>query len=414
VLIDESVTPLIISGDAPNQEQVEAFRQAADVAMRLVQQKHYKVNPRYREVELTDDGFEEVMVLSEGMGGIWNGARRAEELVTQALTAREFYLRGKQYVVSKQPDKEKGTEEDKVVIVDEFTGRLMPDRTWREGLHQAVEAKEQITINPPKDTFARVSFQRFFRSYRRLCGMTGTAKESQRELWQIYHLPVVVIPTNEPCIRKQHPDRIFATEDAKYAAIVAEIVRLHERGQPVLIGTRSVRNSEKLSDMLAEKGLDHRVLNAVRHAEEAQIVAMAGGEGRITVATNMAGRGTDIKLGRGVADNGGLAVIAAERHESGRVDRQLFGRAARQGDPGRAQAFVSMEDELVVRHAPRLRLMVRGMAKQGKGGELFGPMLRPLFHRAQQKAQRLALSQRKSVLRTDDWLDESLGFAGAE
>jgi preprotein translocase subunit SecA len=341
VLIDESVTPLIISGDAPNEEQVEAFKQAADIAMRLVQQKHYTVNPRYREVELTDDGFHRVMDMSEGYGGIWNGARRAEELVTQALTAREYFLRGKQYVVSRQFDKEKNEEMDKVVIVDEFTGRLMPDRSWREGLHQAIEAKEQITINPPKDTYARISFQRFFRSYRRLCGMTGTGQEAQRELWQIYHLPVVVIPTNKPNIRKQHPDRIFATEDAKYHAIVREIVRLHETGQPVLIGTRSVKNSERLSELLTDRGLEHQVLNAVRHAEEAQIVSRAGGMGKITVARASAGKDTT-------------------------------------------------------------------------GKPLHNPALRTLFIRAQKKAQRMALSQRKSVLTTDDWLDESLGFAGTE
>ncbi|MGN6366697.1 MAG: prepilin peptidase, partial [Phycisphaerae bacterium] len=294
VLIDESVTPLIISGDAPNQEQVDAFQQAADIAARLVRTKDYTVNPRYREVELTDPGFERVMDLSEGLGGLWNGARRAEELVTQALSAREFFLRGKQYVVAREK------EEEKVVIVDEFTGRLMPDRTWREGLHQAIEAKEQIKVNPPKDTFARISFQRFFRSYKRLCGMTGTGVESRREMWQIYHLPVVVIPTNKKCIRVQHPDLVFATEDAKYAAIAKEIKRLHETGQPVLVGTRSVKNSERLSEMLYAMGLDHQVLNAVRHAEEAQIVAQAGGLGKITVATNMAGRGTDIKLSRDV------------------------------------------------------------------------------------------------------------------
>ena len=209
VLIDESVTPLIISGDAPNEEQVEAFQQAADIAARLVRTKDYTVNPRYREVELTDDGFNRIMDMSEGHGGLWNGARRAEELVTQALSAREFFLRGKQYVVAKEK------EDDKVVIVDEFTGRLMPDRTWREGLHQAIEAKEQIKINPPKDTFARISFQRFFRSYKRLCGMTGTGVEARREMWQIYHLPVVRIPTNKKCFRFQYPDLVFATEDAK-------------------------------------------------------------------------------------------------------------------------------------------------------------------------------------------------------
>jgi preprotein translocase subunit SecA len=407
VLIDESVTPLIISGDAPNEEQVETFKQAADIAARLVRTKDYTVNPRYREVELTDPGFERVMELSEHHGGLWNGARRAEELVTQALQAREFYLRGKQYVVARDKD------EMKVVIVDEFTGRLMPDRTWREGLHQAVEAKEQITINPPKDTFARISFQRFFRSYKQICGMTGTGEEARRELWQIYHLPVVLIPPNKKNCRVQYADAVYPTEDAKYAAIVAEIQRLHATGQPVLIGTRSVKNSEKLSEMLTALGLEHQVLNAVRHAEEAQIIAMAGGQGKITVATNMAGRGTDIKLSRGVVEVGGLAVIATERHESGRVDRQLFGRAARQGDPGRAQAFVALDDELVLQHAPRLGRLSRSMAGAGTV-RTRNPLYKKLFLLAQNKAQRQALGQRRSVLKSDDWMDESLGFAGTE
>jgi preprotein translocase subunit SecA len=289
----------------------------------------------------------------------------------------------------------------------------MPDRTWRDGLHQALEAKEDIIVNPPKDTYARISFQRFFRMYQRMCGMTGTAREARRELWQIYKLPVVVIPTNKPCIRTQPPDRIFATDDAKYAAIVQEIQRLHAKGQPILVGTRSVKASERLSELLANLGLQHQVLNAVRHAEEAQIIAQAGGMGCITVATNMAGRGTDIKLARGVADVGGLCVIATERHESRRVDRQLFGRAARQGDPGRAQAFVSITDELLERNAQKLRHVVRLLA--GKtAGALRNPLLPLLFSRAQKKAQRQALGQRKGVVTTDDWLDESLGFAGTE
>jgi len=413
VLIDEAVTPLIISGDAPNAEQVEAFQQGADIAARLVQGKHYTVNVKYREIELTDEGFHRVMDLSEAYGGLWNGSRRAEELVTQALMAREFYLKGKQYVIAKGVSEQLPEDQDTVVIVDEFTGRMMPDRTWRDGLHQAIEAKEQIVVNPPKDTYARMSFQRFFRMYRRLCGMTGTAKEARRELWQIYKLPVVVIPTNKKCIRKQLPDRIFATEEAKYAGIVREIQTLHEKGHPILVGTRSVKTSERLSEMLTALKLEHQVLNAVRHAEEAQIVAQAGAKGRITVATNMAGRGTDIKLGRGVVEAGGLAVIATERHESGRVDRQLFGRAARQGDPGRAQAFVSLEDELVARNAVRL---AKGLRLFGRvlGGPLRHSLLPVLFTRAQKKAQRLALAQRRGVLSTDDWLEESLGFAGSE
>jgi len=401
VLIDEAVTPLIISGQAPNAEQVEAFKEAANLASQLDETRDYKVNHRYREIDLTTAGKRHLDTLTETLGGIWAGARRREELVTQALVARWFYTLGKQYVI----------EEDKVVIVDEFTGRLMPDREWRDGLHQAVSAKEQVEVQPPKDTYARVSFQRFFRLYKRLSGMTGTAAEARSEFWQIYHLPVVVVPTNRPCIREHHGDRVFATEAGKWRAIVEEIRRLHAQGRPVLVGTRSVRASELLSEMLSREGMDHQVLNAVRHAEEAQIVAGAGQEGRITVATNMAGRGTDIKLGRGVTDKGGLAVIATERHEAGRVDRQLYGRAGRQGDPGSAQAIVSLEDELPQRHA---RHLTAALTKRHGDGEVSTRTSRMLFDHAQRRAERMALRQRKGVLSTDDWLDEYLGFAGSE
>jgi len=403
VLIDEAVTPLIISGDAPNAEQVEAFNQAAEVASRLEPGAHYRVNQRYREVDLTPAGKRKIEELAEPLGGIWAGKRRREELVVQALTARELFVLDKQYVI----------DDGKVVIVDEFTGRLMPDRTWRDGLHQAVEAKETLDVNPPKDTFARISFQRFFRLYRKLAGMTGTAAEAWREFWQIYHRPVVVTPTNRPCIRKYAADRVFATQEAKWQAIVREIRTVHDRGQPVLVGTRSVRASELLSRMLQAEGLDHQVLNAVRHAEEAQIVAEAGQRGRITVATNMAGRGTDIKLGRGVADLGGLHVLATERHESGRIDRQLYGRSARQGDPGTAGATVCLEDELPQRYSPHLTASLK--RRYGKTDrEISTALTRKLFNISQAKAERLALRQRKGVLRTDDWLDEYLGFAGSE
>ena len=403
VLIDEAVTPLIISGEAPNEEQVHAFQQAADLAARLEAQAHYKVDHRYREVDLTDEGKGLLEEITTDMDGLWKGARRREELVVQALTAREFYFHGKQYVI----------QNGKVVIVDEFTGRLMPDREWRDGLHQAVSAKEKVEIQPPKDTYARVSFQRFFRGYRKLSGMTGTAAEAVREFWQIYHRPIALVPTNKPCIRKHTPDEVYATEDAKWKAIVAEIKAVHAKGLPILVGTRSVKASEHLSGMLAAANLDHQVLNAVRHAEEAQIIAGAGQQGKITVATNMAGRGTDIKLGRGIAEIGGLCVIATERHESGRVDRQLFGRSGRQGDPGTAKAIVSLEDELVRRYLPHLTKAVA--SRHGKtAGEISSRVTRQLFDIAQRRAERLALRQRKGVLKTDDWLDEYLGFAGAE
>ena len=403
VLIDEAVTPLIISGDAPNPEQVESFRQAAALAGQLDDQRDYRLNERYREVELTSAGKERLAELTEPLGGLWTGGRRSEELVVQALTAKGLYQLDKHYVVM----------DGKVVIVDEFTGRLMPDRSWRDGLHQAVEAKEALDVNPPKDTYARVSFQRFFRLYRRLGGMTGTATEAWREFWQIYHLPVVVIPTNRPCVREYLPDAVFATESGKWSAVVEEIKRIHQTGRPILVGTRSVRASEHLSGLLAADNLEHAVLNAVRHAEEAQIVAGAGKAGKITVATNMAGRGTDIKLGRGVAELGGLHVIASERHESGRVDRQLFGRSARQGDPGSAQAIVSIEDELVRRHAVR----ASGYLRRRFGGTenpIRSSLSGRVFNMAQRRAERLALRQRKSVLKADDWLDEYLGFAGRE
>ena len=403
VLIDEAVTPLIISGEAPNPEQVQAFRDSVALSMQLQAPRDYKVNERYREVDLTDAGKERLEELAKDLGGVWAGARRREELVVQALTARQFYVRDKQYIV----------DGEKVVIVDEFTGRLMPDREWREGLHQAIEAKELLEVNPPKDTYARLSFQRFFRLYRKLSGMTGTAAEGWREFWQIYHLPVVTLPTNRPCIRRRLTDRVFATEEAKWKAIVDDIRRVNQTGRPVLVGTRSVGASERLSRMLTEVGLENQVLNAVRHKEEAQVIAAAGQPGKITVATNMAGRGTDIKLGAGVAESGGLHVLATERHEAGRIDRQLFGRCARQGDPGTCQAIVSLEDELVRRHAPHIASSLR-RRYGGREGEVRSRIARIAFNIAQRRAERMALSQRKGVLQSDNWLDQYLGFAGSE
>lgn len=401
VLVDEAVTPLIISGPAPNPEQAEAFQQAAATAEGLVCGRDYSVNARYREVELTAQGHTRLAQLTSSLPGIWQGARRREEIATKALVAKELYLKDKQYIIS----------DGKVVIVDDFTGRLMPDRTWRDGLHQAIEAKEALEVTPPKDTYARISFQRFFRLYHHLAGMTGTAQEAVAEFWQIYNLPVVVIPTNRPCVRETLPDVVLPTKAMKWQRLVAEIHRVHETGRPVLIGTRSVRDSECLSVSLRAQNLDHQVLNAVRHREEAQIVAEAGQPGRITVATNMAGRGTDIKLGRGVAELGGLHVIAAERNESGRIDRQLFGRCARQGDPGSAQAIVSLDDEFICRYATRVARYLRRRHTQASE-DVSSPVTRLAFRFAQIRAERLALQQRKAVMRADHWLEENLGFAG--
>jgi len=405
VLVDEAITPLIISGPAPNPEQAEAFRQAADIVTHLNQDTDYRVNARYREVELTNEGRARLADMAETFGNIWRGARRREEIATKALVAKELYSLDKQYVI----------DDGKVVIVDDFTGRLMPDRSWRDGLHQAVEAKENLEITPPKDTYARISFQRFFRMYRKLSGMTGTASEAAAEFWQIYHLPVVVIPTNRPCIRKNLPDIVLPAGDAKWKRILLEIRRVHNTGRPVLVGTRSVRASEYISQLLKAENLDNQVLNAVRHREEAQIVAGAGQTGRITVATNMAGRGTDIKLGRGVAKSGGLHVIASERNESARIDRQLFGRCARQGDPGSAQAIACLEDEFVSRYAKNLvAYLKKRSAIRRTADDISSTTTRAVFRLTQLRAEKLALRQRKSVMRTDHWLEEQLSFTGRE
>ena len=280
-------------------------------------------------------------------------------------------------------------------------------------INAAVEAKEKLEITPPKDTYARISFQRFFRMYRKLSGMTGTASEAAAEFWQIYHLPVVVIPTNRPCKRKNLPDIVMTTGPTKWKRILLEISRVHERRQPVLVGTRSVQASEYISQLLDAENLNHQVLNAVRHREEAQIIASAGQAGKITVATNMAGRGTDIKLGRGVAELGGLHVIASERNESGRIDRQLFGRCARQGDPGSAQAIVCLEDEFVSRYAKNIVAYLKKRHALNTDG-ICSKTTRAAFRLAQRRAEKLALRQRKSVMRTDHWLEEQLSFSGRE
>jgi preprotein translocase subunit SecA len=310
-------------------------------------------------------------------------------LVTQALVAQHCYVRDEQYLI---------TEDQKVQIIDEFTGRVMADRSWRHGLHQAIEVKENVPVTADKENLARMSFQRFFRQYPIMAGMTGTAWESAPELWQIYQRPVIKIPTNKPCIRTQLPVRMFDTMDQKWDAVVRRVIEINETGAPVLIGTRSVLASQEVSRRLAAAGKPHRVLNATQTAQEAAIVAEAGQEGKITVATNMAGRGTDILLGRGVAEKGGLHVVSTEPAASYRVDRQLFGRAARQGDPGSAQLFSCAEDDLFLRHAPRLRKAWRaiGAAK--------------LIRMAQNRAENLARFNRKQVLKNDDWMDEALPF----
>lgn len=403
VLIDEAVTPLLISSQRTNDALKQAVEIAAGLAARLTVDVDYKVDARYGDIDFTPEGEQHIETESGILPPFWRGKQRREELLKQALVARELFHLGKQYIIH----------DGKVSIVDEFTGRAMPNRSWREGLHQAIEAKEGLQMSDPAETLARMSFQRFFRLFPKLSGMTGTGWEAADEFWRIYYLPVVRIPTHRPCKRVQMPDRVFTTEAEKWEAVVDEIKRIKELGCPILVGTRSVKNSELLSHKLYEAGIEHRILNATRHAEEAAIISRAGEKGEITIATNMAGRGTDIRLGPGMADRGGLHVISTERHESERVDRQLFGRAGRQGDPGWAQAFVSFEDELLRKNLrPTFRDLSRSAYKNGSPGA--GALTKRAWKQAQANAQKQAYKQRANVLKYDTWLDEALSFAGQQ
>jgi preprotein translocase subunit SecA len=397
VLIDEAVTPLIISNSPEDEPNADRYRRADEICRKLELGRDFKIDWTVRQVELLPRGEHRLEELS-GSDGFWRGKRRREELVTQALTARHCFIRDEQYLVLEEQDQKTGEMTQKVAIIDEFTGRVMADRSWRHGLHQAIEVKEGVKVTADKENLARLSFQRFFRQYPQLAGMTGTAWESRGELWQIYRRAIVRIPTNKPCIRRHLGIRMFDTADAKWTAVAKRTRELHEKGIPVLIGTRSVLASEEVSKRLSALNLPHRVLNANHTKEEADIVSQAGQMGQITVATNMAGRGTDIKLARGVTEIGGLHVIATEPHASGRVDRQLFGRAARQGDPGCAQMFCSAEDDLFVRHAKKTRRLWRLIGKKR------------LIKFCQWRAEQLARFNRKQVMRSDDWADEQLPF----
>jgi len=401
VLIDEAVTPLIISREGQNPELQAAFQAAYAVADTLVEKVDYHVDRKYGEVRFTAGGEAGALERRGDFPDIWRGETRSLELVQQVLVARHFYHKGKQYLVR----------DGKVVIIDEFTGRPMPNRTWRDGLHQAIEIREGLEMTHPSETLSRLSFQRFFRSVHRLSGMTGTAREAAEEFWQIYGLPVMPVPLNRPGRRQALPEKLYVDRESKQRAIVKEIREFHERGCPVLVGLRNVRESEELSRRLDDAGISHQVLNAVRHKEEARVIALAGQEGRVTLATNMAGRGTDIRLGSGVEERGGLHVIAAEKQESARIDRQLIGRCGRQGERGSFRFFLSFEDELIERFGPA-GLNIGGFVQKEDGEIDAINLFLPLFQRAQKAAEKLSYQRRKAVLRADYWLEESLGFAG--
>ena len=400
VLIDEAVTPLIISQTRQNDPFIEACREATKIADTLKVGVDYRPNLRFKDIQLLP-AFERILDERHArMPRAFRSRGAYMDLVQQALQAKEFFHRDLQYVV----------QEGEIIIVDEFTGRLMPQRSWSAGLHQIIQDREGVPVTAPSETLARLSFQRFFRFFQHLSGMTGTARESARELWQIYGLPVISIPRNVPTKQTISPRRIFSDQASKWTAIVEDIAQRNHLGQPVLVGTRSVKASETLAERLSARNIPCRILNAVRHQAEARIISHAGERGNITVATNMAGRGTDILLQDGVIQLGGLHVIATECHESRRIDRQLFGRSARQSDPGSASSFVSMEDELLCRYVPeRIRKAIQhALEHRISGADLAAEQA---VHWAQRTAQQIAFKRRRSVLSTDTWLEDSLSFA---
>lgn len=336
ILIDEARTPLIISG--PGAQSTSLYQVMADVAAKLKEGEDYTVDEKQKTVAPTETGIaktEKLLGVSNMYDGE-NGVDYSHQLMA-ALKAKALMHRDRDYVVK----------DGEVIIVDEFTGRLMFGRRYSEGLHQAIEAKEHVKVERESQTLATITFQNYFRMYDKLSGMTGTAKTEEQEFQKIYGLDVVVVPTNKPNIRIDYPDVIYKTRRAKYRAVANAIEELHKKGCPVLVGTTSIQQSEELSELLKKRGIEHNVLNAKFHEKEAEIVADAGQMGAVTIATNMAGRGTDIVLGDGVAELGGLHIIGTERHESRRIDNQLRGRCARQGDPGSTRFYLSLEDDLM-------------------------------------------------------------------
>lgn len=390
ILVDEARTPLIISGEA--EESSDNYRTFARLAPSLRHEVDYTVDEKARTVSLTEEGIHKIE-RQLGVHNIYDEQNfQLVNYMEQAVRAQVLYHRDKDYVV----------QDGEVVIVDEFTGRLMPGRRWSDGLHQAVEAKERVNIQRENVTHATITLQNYFRMYKKLAGMTGTAETEAEEFHKIYGLDVVAIPTNREMVREDYGDLVYRDEKAKFKAVVAEIKMMHERGQPVLVGTTSIEMNELLSAMLTREGVPHRTLNAKQHEQEAAIIADAGQPGAVTVATNMAGRGVDIILGEGVRELGGLAVIGTERHESRRIDNQLRGRAGRQGDPGESRFFVSLEDELMKRFVgPRVKGILERFGMEGDQPLEHGMVSRTI-ESAQTKVEGFNFDYRKHLVEYDD------------
>ncbi|MHB8474224.1 MAG: preprotein translocase subunit SecA [Gammaproteobacteria bacterium] len=403
VLIDEARAPLIIAKPAADDDQAPIYQQAIALARELTRDSDFLVDEQQRSIRITDVGKARIAALAAHLTGILSGAQRRETLVTQALTALHVFLLDQHYLVK----------DGKVQIIDEYTGRLMADRTWEQGLHQMIEVKEGCAISGERETLIRLSYQRFFRRYLRLAGMTGTAREVAGELYATYGLAVAKVPTHRPVQRRVTAGRVTATATAKWAAVLDSIRVCYESGRPVLIGTRSVGASEHLSGLLHAARLPHQVLNARQDADEAAIVRHAGARGRITVATNMAGRGTDIPLAPGVAAHGGLHVIVTEHNESRRIDRQLFGRCGRQGDPGSYEIIISLEDELLEQCCPRLLGWLVAHA-QNSGWPQARLLARFAVWLAQYTTEWQHRHRRADLLKRDDQLGKVLAFTGRQ
>ncbi len=412
-LIDEATTPLIISRQQEMVDLEAACRAAWAVAEEMVEGRDFKVWVQQRRLELTAEGRLTARELGDyPRAPLWDCPTRRSQLVQLGLEAREFFEKGTHYIIEK---KYLGTSTSPVVIVDESTGRPMPNRSWKLGMHQMVEAKEDLPMTPPTQTIAQISFQSFFRRYGHLAGATGTAREIGAEVWQTYDLATIRIPRNKPKQVTDEGVRFFAETGEKEDAIVAAIKERQAKGQPVLVGTQSVTTSERLARRLSFSGVRCEVLNAVRIEDEAKIIEQAGQQGNVTIATNMAGRGTDIKLKAGVEALGGLHVIATEPSSSRRVQRQLFGRAARQGARGSTTAFYSFEDDLLKKQLPAF--VLRALAKLSRYRFLSGVFKLcslAALTAAQRRAEKLAKLARKAVAKNENELRSSLGFSRSE
>lgn len=398
VLIDESRTPLILSRENNSLDQLHVYQQALALAEQLKELRDFILDHRNRYIELTQAGINRIKQQSDALTGIWSAERRSRELIIQALSALHLFVKDVHYLVK----------DGKVLIIDEFTGRVMPDRSWERGLHQFIETKEGCEMSGERETLCRISYQTFFQRYLYLAGMTGTAKEVAGELYSVYQQAVVKVPTNKPSQRKQLSSHFFTTAEKKWAAIVERVIEIHQQKRPVLIGTRSVEASEHLGRLLVSKELPHQILNARQDADEAEIISTAGTLGCITIATNMAGRGTDIILAPGVNEIGGLHVIASECHESRRIDRQLFGRCGRQGNQGSYEMFLSFDDEIVTKYAPFIWYsFAKTMCASGDQKIAW-----IAFYLAQSRAEKHHAAIRKGLLKMDENLQSLLAFSG--